>query len=151
LALGPVPYVVRHMAVPGWDIKIKKGLAVPEPDPDLDAMRVKNMSFDPMAVAVDWLDAYRAGDIEAILELHAEDAVVHCGCAGSQTITGREALRAYWVDHLRKYPAGTLDDLNPWRNDGTIISYLTSAGVMSALLAFDAAGRIKELDCSPSH
>jgi hypothetical protein len=44
-----------------------------------------------------------------------------------------------------------LDDLNPWRNDGTIISYITSAGVMSALLAFDAAGRIKELDCSPSH
>jgi ketosteroid isomerase-like protein len=109
------------------------------------------MSFDPMAVAVDWLDAYRAGDIDAILELYAEDAVVHCGCAGGQTITGREALRAYWVDRLRKYPAGTLDDLNPWQNDGTVISYITSAGVMSALLAFDATGRIKELDCSPSH
>ncbi|MCK1393756.1 nuclear transport factor 2 family protein [Bradyrhizobium sp. 1] len=108
------------------------------------------MSFDPMAVAVDWLDAYRAGDIEAILELYAEDAVVHCGCCGVQTIRGREALRAYWVDRLRKYPAGTLDDLNP-SDDGTMISYVTSAGVMSALFAFDAAGRIKELACSPSH
>lgn len=108
------------------------------------------MSFDPMAVAIDWLDAYRAGDIEAILELYAEDAVVHCGCSGVKTVTGREALRAYWVDRLRKCPAGTLDDLHP-SDDGPIISYVTSTGVMSALFAFDADGRIKELDCSPSH
>lgn len=107
-----------------------------------------NISFDPMAVAVDWLDAYRAGDLETIMELHAEDAVVHCGCSGSQTITGREALRAYWVDRLRKYPAGSLDDLNP-SDRGTVISYVTNTGVMSALLAFDSAGRIKVLDCSP--
>jgi len=108
------------------------------------------MSFDPMAVAVDWLDAYRAGDIDAILELYAEDAVVHCGCAGGQTITGREALRAYWVDRLRKCPAVTLDDLNP-SEDRTVISYVTSSGIMSAILAFDTAGRIKVLDCSPLH
>lgn len=106
------------------------------------------MSFDPMAVAVDWLDAYRAGDLETIMELHADDAVVHCGCSGAQTITGREALRAYWIDRLQNFPAGTLDDLNPSDN-GTIISYVTSTGVMSALLAFDAVGRIKLLDCSP--
>ena len=99
-----------------------------------------------MAVAVDWLDAYRAGDIDAILDLYAQDAVVHCGCCGVQTITGREALRAYWVERLQKYPAGTLDDLNP-SGEGTIISYVTSTGVMSALLAFDTAGRIKELNC----
>ncbi|MGY8633527.1 nuclear transport factor 2 family protein [Bradyrhizobium sp. 14AA] len=109
------------------------------------------MSFDPMAVAVDWLDAYRAGDIEAILDMYADDAVVHCGCCGAKTIKGREALRAYWVDRLREYPAGTLDDLNPLDDDGTLISYVTNAGVMSALFAFDDAGRIKELDCSPPH
>lgn len=107
-----------------------------------------NISFDPMAVAVDWLDAYRAGDIEAILDLHADDAVVHCGCSGVQTVTGREALRAYWIEHLQRYPAGTLDDLNP-SDRGTVISYLTSTGVMSAVLAFDTSGRIKVLDCSP--
>ncbi|WP_407113136.1 nuclear transport factor 2 family protein [Bradyrhizobium sp. LMG 9283] len=60
------------------------------------------MSFDPMAVAIDWLDAYRAGDIEAILDMYAEDAVVHCGCGGVKTISGREALRAYWLDRLRE-------------------------------------------------
>ena len=108
-----------------------------------------NLSFDPMAVAVDWLDAYRAGDIEAILELYADDAVVHCGCSGVQTITGREALRAYWIDRLRNCPAGTLDDLNP-SDRGTVISYATKTGVVSAALAFDAAGRIKVLDCGPA-
>lgn len=104
-----------------------------------------------MAAAIDWLDAYRAGDIEAILEMYAEDAVVHCGCCGGvKTITSREALRAYWVDRLREHPADKLDDLNPLHDDGTIISYTTNTGIMSALLAFDAAGRIKELNCNPS-
>ena len=109
------------------------------------------MSFDPMAVAVDWLDAYRAGDIEAILKMYAEDAVVHCGCGGVKTITGSEALRAYWVDRLRKHPAGKLDNLNPLHNDGAIISYITNTGVMCALFAFDATNKIKELNCNPSH
>lgn len=105
-----------------------------------------------MAAAIDWLDAYRAGDIEAILEMHAEDAVVHCGCCGGvKTITSREALRAYWIDRVREHPAGKLDDLNPLHDDGTIISYTTNTGIMSALLAFDGAGRIKELNCNPSH
>lgn len=113
-------------------------------------MEVTNISFDPMAAAIDWLDAYRAGDLETIMALHAEDAVVHCGCAGVQTITGREALRAYWSEHLKKYPAGILDDLTP-SDRGTVVSYVTSTGVMSALLAFDAAGRIKLVDCSPLH
>ncbi|MHC4043484.1 hypothetical protein [Bradyrhizobium sp. 23AC] len=49
-----------------------------------------------MAIAIDWLDAYRAGDIEAILGMYAEGAVVRCGCGGVKTITGNEALRAYW-------------------------------------------------------
>ncbi|WP_247972551.1 nuclear transport factor 2 family protein [Bradyrhizobium sp. 195] len=103
-----------------------------------------------IAIAIDWLDAYRAGDIEAILEMHAEDAVVHCGCGGVKTITGHEALRAYWIDRLREYPAGTLSDLNPL-HEGTIISYVINSGVMSALFSFDVTGQIKALDCSPSH
>ena len=105
------------------------------------------MSFDPMAVAVDWLDAYRARDIEAILAMYAEDAVVHCGC-DELTITGREGLRAYWADRLRKKPAAELDDLQPSQG-GTLISYITGNNVVNAVLAFDAAGKIKSLSCGP--
>ncbi|WP_244551411.1 hypothetical protein [Bradyrhizobium sp. Rc2d] len=41
-----------------------------------------------MAAAVDWLDAYRKADIEMILRLYAEDAVIWRGCGGMKTITG---------------------------------------------------------------
>jgi hypothetical protein len=106
------------------------------------------MSFDPMAFAVDWLDAYRAGDIEAILEMYADDAVLQCGCGGMKTITGAEGLRAYWVARLRDYPASNLDNLQP-SEDGTMISYVTRNGVISAMLSFDGAGRISSFTCGP--
>ncbi|MGW1423726.1 nuclear transport factor 2 family protein [Bradyrhizobium manausense] len=113
-------------------------------------MSVKIMSFDPLAAAVDWLDAYRAGDVEAILEMCAENAVVHCDCGGAKTLTGKEALRAHWVDRLREDPASGLDDLRP-SHDGAAISYVTSTGVISAVLVFDHAGKIKTFNCGPSH
>jgi hypothetical protein len=108
------------------------------------------MSFDPMAAAVDWLDAYRAGDIEAILDMYAEDAEVYCGCGSIKTFSGRDALRVYWIDRLRNYPASDLDNLLP-SSDGTVISYATGIGTVMAVLAFTAAGKIKTLTCGPSN
>jgi hypothetical protein len=49
-------------------------------------------------------DAYRARDIEAILEMFADDAVVECNCGGMQIITGKEGLRAYWKGRLKIIP-----------------------------------------------
>ncbi len=66
-SLGPVLYILRHMAVAGWDNKMKSNDLVPRFD-QFGRQKVTNLAFDPMAVAVDWLDAYRAGDLEAILE-----------------------------------------------------------------------------------
>lgn len=107
------------------------------------------MAFDPIAAAVDWLDAYRAGDIESILEMYADDAIVHCGCGGMKTIAGRDALRAYWIERLKSHPASDLDDLQP-HAECTAVSYVTSEGVVSAVLKFDAAtGMIKTLSCGP--
>ncbi|WBL78808.1 nuclear transport factor 2 family protein [Bradyrhizobium xenonodulans] len=105
------------------------------------------MSFDPMAAAVDWLDSYRAGDIEAILEMYAEDAVMYCDC-DELVITGREGLRSYWVARLQKYPAAELDNLQPAR-DGATISYICEENVVKADLAFNDAGKIKTLSCGP--
>jgi hypothetical protein len=44
------------------------------------------MSFDPMAAAIDWLDAYRSSDLEFLLSMFADDAVVQCGCCAMTTI-----------------------------------------------------------------
>jgi hypothetical protein len=104
------------------------------------------MKFDAMAAAVDWLDAYRAANIEVILEMFAEDAAVECCCGGMTTIIGKEGLRAYWEGRLQDYPASDLDDVQP-SNDGAAISYYARDGVVGAVLEFDSAGRITLLQC----
>ena len=44
---------------------------------------------DPMAVAVDWLDAYRAARINQIVGMYSPDAVIECACGGRKIIHGR--------------------------------------------------------------
>ncbi|QOZ71071.1 nuclear transport factor 2 family protein [Bradyrhizobium arachidis] len=106
------------------------------------------MSFDPMAAAVDWLDAHRAGDIETLLEMYAEDAVVYCDC-DQLAISGRENLRGYWAIHLQEYPAAELDNLQP-SHGGAIISYVSGVNVVQAVLDFNDAGKIRTLSCWPT-
>lgn len=103
-----------------------------------------------MSAAVDWLDAYRAGDMEIILAMYAEDAVVHCGCGGIKIITSNDSLRAFWVDRLRKHPASHLTNLQP-SEDGAVISYATRNGVVSAAFTFNASGQIASHTCGPSN
>lgn len=106
------------------------------------------MSFDPMAAAVDWLDAYRAGDIEAILGMYAESATIQCSCGETRTIANAATLRLYWSDRLRHVPASELDNLEPLK-EGIAISYVVTNGVVGARLTFDAAGLIVLHSCGP--
>ena len=108
------------------------------------------MRFDAMAAAVDWLDAYRAGDIEAILEMYADGAVIECGCGGIKTITGKEALRSYWADRLHEFPATVLEDVEPSGDTGAAILYVTHGETVVATLQFNRDGRIETLRCGPS-
>lgn len=108
------------------------------------------MSFDPMAGAVDWLDAYRAGDIESILAMYAEDAVIQCGCGSMKTSSGKDGRRAYWADRLRHYPASRLDNLQP-SGQSVVVSYFARGGLVSASLSFNALGQIAEHVCGPSN
>ena len=67
--------------------------------------------FDPMAVAVDWLDAYRAARINQIVGMHSPDAVIECACGGRKIIYGHEGIAAYWRDRFIEWPALELEDL----------------------------------------
>ncbi|MEY9360533.1 hypothetical protein ABH994_003254 [Bradyrhizobium yuanmingense] len=108
------------------------------------------MSFDPMAAALDWLDAYRDGDIETILKLYAKDADICCGCGGMKTITGLKGGRGYWVRRLAEYPASRLANIQP-AGEGALISYVVRKGVVSAVFRFNSAGQISSHECGPSN
>src|SRR5258705_12317105 len=58
--------------------------------------------FDQIAIVVDWLDACRRRDLDALLELYAEGASVECHCSGTQRHEGLAALAAYWRPQLER-------------------------------------------------
>ena len=89
-------------------------------------------SFDPMAVAIDWLESYRTGDLEGLLDLYDEGASLECGCGGPKTSVGREALRAYWLLRLQEKPSSEFEDLSPV-DDGVHLTYRTSSGLVDNL------------------
>lgn len=108
------------------------------------------MSFDPMAAAIDWLDAYRAGDIDTVLGMYADDAVIHCGCGGMKTSSNKDGRLAYWLDRLAKYPATRLDNLQP--SGGTVVvSYVARGGLVTVSLTFNAFGKIASHICGPQN
>ena len=104
--------------------------------------------FDPMAVAVDWLDAYRAARINQIVGMHDPDAVIECACGGRKFIHGQESIAAYWRQRFIETPALELEDLHV---DGgaVVISYRTSSGIVQALLDIAGDGLITRCRCGP--
>lgn len=55
----------------------------------------RNMSFDPAAAAIDRLDAYRLSDLEPLLKMFADDAVIECGCCAMTSLPGKKAAGRY--------------------------------------------------------
>ncbi len=102
-------------------------------------------SFDPMAAAIDWLDAYRAASF-SIVDLYADGATLECGCGGTKVIAGRAALVEYWRQRFVEKPAGELEDLQP-DGTGVIVSYRAPDGIVQATLNFDTDGRIERSRC----
>ncbi len=64
---------------------------------------------DADAFAREWLDAWNARDLDAILVHYAEDVVflspVAARALGDGRVVGKESLRAYWRDRLAAQPA----------------------------------------------
>lgn len=103
-------------------------------------------SFDPMAAAVDWLDAYRAADLD-IANLYARDATVEC-CDGHTTLVGRTAIAQYWRMRFLQKPAGVLEDLQA-NGDTVVVSYAVPGETLQVTLEFSEAGEISRSSCSP--
>jgi hypothetical protein len=52
--------------------------------------------FDQIAVVVDWLDACRRRDLDAVLDFYAAEASLECQCGGATLSVGRARLASYW-------------------------------------------------------
>jgi hypothetical protein len=74
-----------------------------------------------MAVAVDWLDAYRAARINQIVGMHSPDAVIECACGGRKVIHGQggigdiaslKCLRSNWKT-CRRMATSWLSPIEP--------------------------------------
>lgn len=105
-------------------------------------------TFDPMAAAIDWLDAYRAGSL-SIMDFYASDAAIQCGCGGMKVLCGRAAVTGYWVQRFADMPAGDLIELQTDGN-GIIVSYSVPDGPVQATLYFDDDGKIARSVCGPA-
>lgn len=103
-------------------------------------------SFDPMAAAVDWLDAYRAADPD-IANLYATDATVEC-CDGHTTLVGRKAIAQYWRMRFLEKPASRLEDLRA-NGDTVLVSYAVPGETLRVTLRFSEAGEISRSSCTP--
>jgi len=107
------------------------------------------MSFDLMAATVDWLDAYRDGDLDGILDMYADDAVIDCSCCVKEIVTGRDRLKAFWTERLKDCVPSNLEDLRPLA-EGVSVSYVGPNGVANVVFRFGHHGKITFMRwCAP--
>lgn len=99
---------------------------------------------DPVAFTADWLAAWNAHDVEAVLAHFHDDVVFTSPVAaralgGDGVVRGKDALRAYWTLALQKVPdlAFTLDSV--YVGIATIvINYRNqNGGLVDEVLIFD--------------
>jgi len=92
------------------------------------------VSTDPGDVARRWLAAFNAGDVEALIELYAEDAVhespkVRKAMPGSDgKLVGKAAMRSWWQQAFSRLP-GITYELTAVTSDSSraVIEYIRRA------------------------
>ena len=111
-------------------------------------MPIPGDEFDPLAVAIDWLDACRRGDLDGLLDLYDERATLECDCEGV-VLTGRQSLWAYWGPKLESKLAAafTLDNMTP-TGDGVQVDYQSCEGKPIRIqFRFAPSGKITHASC----
>ena len=106
--------------------------------------------FDRLAVAVDWLDACRQGDLEGLLGLYDERTTLKCDCEGV-VLTGHQSLSAYWAPKLEsKLASAFIPDNMTSTSDGVLVDYQNYEGKPVRMhFNFTPSGKIAHAKCSP--
>ncbi len=108
-------------------------------------------NFDKIGVVVDWLDACRTRDLDALLDLYAQDASLECKCGGPKIHKGRDGLESYWQPRLdKRSPAAfTVNEITPAAG-GVVLDYFSFEGEpVRMFFIFNEAGKILQSRCTP--
>ena len=104
--------------------------------------------FDEIGVVVDWLDACRKRDLDAVLELYEPDATLDCICNGERSYRGVGQLRTYWAERLEGFSltAPGIEDLHP-ADSGVLLDYSTQTASVRMHFSFSRRGKISHTRC----
>lgn len=100
--------------------------------------------------AEEWVAAWNSHDLEAILAHYAPDAVLTSPVAAqllndvSGTVTGKQALRAYFQRGLAAYPNLSFKLLDVlWGLSSVVLYYVNQKGTKTGeFMEFDADGKV---------
>jgi hypothetical protein len=107
---------------------------------------------DPNRYAEQWVRAWNAHDIEAVLDHFADDVVFTSPVAvrvvpeSGGVVRGKAALRDYWAAALKTLPQLHFDVVGVYRGESTlVINYRNHRGdLVNEVLTFDADGLVRE-------
>jgi hypothetical protein len=114
-------------------------------------MPVSLDGFDPVAAVVDWLDACRARNLDALLDLYADDATLECKCEG-KILKGLAEVADYWRPKLAVFSptAFGLDEVSV-ENGDVALDYRSYEGKpVRIIFRFNHTGKIRQSLCAPS-
>ncbi|MDT5017087.1 MAG: hypothetical protein QOD39_3247 [Mycobacterium sp.] len=106
----------------------------------------------PHAYAAQWVRAWNAHDIEAVLD-HFRDDVVFTSPVAARVlpetggvVRGKDALRHYWATALKSSPDLEFEIIGVYRGDSTlVINYRNHRGqLVNEVLTFDDDGLVRE-------
>ena len=101
---------------------------------------------DSMAIAIEWLDAYRSARVDQMVALHSPDAVIDCACVSGRVIQGKKNIATYWRHRFAESPALELVDLQA-DGEAVVITFRTGGGIVETLLDIAEDGRINCCAC----
>jgi hypothetical protein len=108
--------------------------------------------FDQIAIVVDWLDACRTHDLDALLDLYAPGAILECECNGRKVYAGRAALESYWRPRLDAFSptAFGMTEIMP-TDESVILEYLSfESKPVRMVFTFNGQGKILRSICAPT-
>jgi hypothetical protein len=106
---------------------------------------------DPIGLAMDWLEACKQKQIQALAELYAETAVLECECDCTGNFSGRTRIVEYWQRKFSLPPPRPfkLEQIWPEAAGIAVVYRYSNQPPVRISFQFDATGRIVRSRCRP--